>query len=147
MTTSREINDTDASIFRSAEAETKFESLDYGSNPLGTEAEIPHRLHSFWHRSVFFAIEIPIIMATTPVMTTSYGNFRRHPQIAFGSLNDVAAAIRAFLEKGNSTPIPIFDELSRRQIVLDPSESIEDVALRYEGKPHEAVAASGSMTV
>ena len=74
-------------------------------------------------------------METDPSGMTSHTAFRGHAQLASGELKDLAMAIRALSDAGDSSLILIFDDSSGRQIDIDLRGSTEDVARRFGGEP------------
>ena len=61
----------------------------------------------------------------------TYGAFAGHVQIAAGELQDVAVAIRAYSEHEDAGLVLIFSDLDGRQMDIDLTGSIDDVARRF----------------
>ena len=86
--------------------------------------------HSLFYMVFLYFYQGKIKMNPSPTPNT-FSAFRADVQVAAGVLHEVATSIRVLLDRGDSTLILIFDDLTGHQIDVDLRGSIEEVAIRY----------------
>ncbi|MDQ8726466.1 DUF2239 family protein [Bradyrhizobium sp. LHD-71] len=69
--------------------------------------------------------------------------FAGNSRIAAGSLADVALAVKAVVDRGDQSPVLIFDDATSQQIEVDLRGTPQDVAARLAGRPPASVASTG----